>query len=74
MSRRTTPYTESGVRRLNCFRCGGKADSQWQVCADLRTFRPLCVACDIALNALVLKWMGDPQWAKKIAHYKKTKI
>lgn len=55
---RRKPYTTDGVKRLPCFRCGRAAYHQWQVCADGGLFRPICVPCDVELNALVLRWMG----------------
>lgn len=57
---RTTPYTDSGVKRMSCARCGDKASAQWNVCADKGKFRPICTDCDIELNALVLDWFGHP--------------
>lgn len=57
---RRQPYTWAGVRRLPCFRCGEPAHRQWQVCADGRLYRPLCLDCDIELNRLVLDWMRFP--------------
>ncbi len=66
---RRQPYTTAGIRRLPCCRCGRPADSQWQVCADGRLFRPICDPCDIELNAMVLRWMGDPDAEAKIARY-----
>lgn len=66
---RRRPYTEAGVRRLRCFRCGQRASTQWQVCADANTYRPLCSDCDVGLNELVLRWMGDPDADRKIARY-----
>lgn len=68
---RTKPYTEAGICRLPCFRCGNRpAKYQWQVCADRRLFRPLCAACDVLLNVMVLRWMRDPEADRKIAEYK----
>jgi len=67
---RRKPYTKIGIRRLPCCRCGKPAAQQWQVCADRNLFRPLCTHCDIGLNRLVLRWMGDPDWKQKIAEYK----
>lgn len=66
---RSQPYTEAGVRRLPCVRCGAPAVHQWQVCADGRLYRPVCTACDVDLNALVLRWAGDPDAEAKIAAY-----
>lgn len=57
---RKAPYTEIGVRRLGCIRCGGQATFQWQICSDGNNYRPLCTACDVALNRMVLEWMGHP--------------
>jgi hypothetical protein len=66
---RKTPYTEIGIRRMSCVRCGKRASSQWQVCADGNTYRPLCSECDILVNRLVLIFMRDPDWKEKVAAY-----
>lgn len=67
---RKQPYTEIGIRRLKCMRCGNQATQQWQVCADDNIYRPICADCDIELNILVLRWMGDSQLDSKIKKYK----
>jgi hypothetical protein len=64
-----TPYMERGIVRKRCIRCGDKARFQWNVCAD-DGYRPICAECDVALNELVLCWMGDPDWKPKIARYR----
>jgi len=66
---RKTPYTDQGIRRLSCFRCGDQASQQWQICSDDNTWRPICIKCDVALNRMVLKWMGFKDWKFKIASY-----
>jgi len=66
---RKQPYTEIGIRRIPCYRCGKTAVFQWQACADNRLFRPLCTSCDVDLNRLVLEWMGDPQANQKMDAY-----
>jgi hypothetical protein len=67
---RTRPYTERGIRRLPCFRgCGRRARTQWNVCADGNQYRPLCLECDVELNAMVLRWMNDPDAEAKIEAY-----
>jgi transcription elongation factor Elf1 len=71
---RTKPYTEIGIRRLKCIRCGKQASFQWTICADGNYYRPICVECDIALNELVLRWAGFPDWEEKIAAYRETKM
>lgn len=68
---RTKPYTEIGIKRLPCFRCGNKPSrSQWQICADGNQYRPICRQCDIELNALVLKFMGDDRANEKMKEYR----
>lgn len=71
---RRKPYTEIGISRLPCFRCGGRAEYQWQVCADNRLFRPLCARCDVELNRIVLHWMGDPDAETKVAAYAESRL
>lgn len=66
---RKKPYTEIGIERLPCFRCGEPAYHQWQVCADNNTFRPLCINCDIELNELVLDFMGFEDAEEKLITY-----
>lgn len=66
---RTRPYTEIGIRRLNCFRCGKQAHTQWQICADKNQYRPICLFCDIDLNRMVLEFMRDPDVEMKMALY-----
>ena len=70
---RTKPYTEIGIKRLKCARCNNKGYASWQVCADDRIYRPMCLQCDIELNELVLKWMGDPLVEEKMGKYRELK-
>lgn len=64
------PYTSIGISRLPCFRCGAKANQQWQICADHNLFRPICDECDIELNRLVLEFMGFENIKEMIEDYK----
>lgn len=66
---RKTPYTDRGVHRLPCVRCESPARFQWSACADGNLWRPLCGACDVALNRMVLGWMGDPEAEAKADAY-----
>lgn len=70
---RRTPYTAEGIKRLPCSRCGNKASEQWNACAD-GLYRPLCVACDIELNELVLKWAYDPDVEAKMRRYRERML
>ncbi len=67
---RKKPYTDAGVKRLPCARCGEPAYSQWSTCADNNLWRPICMQCDIDLNLLVLVYMGDPDVDLKISKYR----
>ena len=71
---RRKPYTEIGIARLPCYRCGERSEYQWQVCADDRLYRPLCASCDVKLNRMVLRWMGDPEAEIKVAKYAKSRL
>lgn len=66
---RTKPYTEAGIRRVPCARCGAPSRYQWQVCADGRQYRGICETCDIALNRMVLRWFGFNDWREKMRAY-----
>jgi hypothetical protein len=72
-TKRKHPYTEAGVLRLSCIRCGSKPKFQWQICSDGNNFRPLCVECDVALNRLVLEWMGHPKASELADRYESEK-
>ena len=70
MNGRKKDYTAIGIRRLKCVRCGQRAHAQWNICADGNLHRPICLDCDIALNEMVLRWMGFPDVDAMIAAYK----
>lgn len=68
---RKTPYTMNGIRRLKCYRCKvNKATQQWNICADGNVYRAICTECDIALNKMVLEWIGDPNAGMKMYIYR----
>lgn len=71
---RKKPYTEIGIKRMKCFRCGKQATYQWNICSDDNVYRPICTECDIALNQLALVFMKFPNWQDKIDKYKQLKI
>ena len=69
---RRHPYTQRGVERLPCTvaGCQNRAHASWQICADNRLHRPICLDHDIELNRMVLRWMGDPEAETKMATYR----
>ncbi len=68
--KRIKPYTQIGIRRLACYKCGKRPSvHQWQICADGNIWRPTCRKCDIELNKIVLEWLNDKKAAIKIEKY-----
>jgi hypothetical protein len=43
---------------------------QWNICALGNVYHGFCSECDIDLNELVLKFIGDPDWQEKAAAYR----
>lgn len=68
---RRNPYTERGIKRIPCFRCGAPSRYQWQICADKNRWRGLCLGCDFGLNAAVLRYLNDPDISRKLQEYRK---
>lgn len=67
---RKQPYTESGIRRAPCARCGAPSRSQWQICADGNVFRGICQPCDVTMNALVMRFVFGRFREADIAAYR----
>lgn len=68
---RKRPYTDLGMSRLPCSRCGARPGwGQWSGCADDNAYRVLCRPCDEELNEMVLAWWGDPDREAKMAAYR----
>lgn len=66
---RKKPYTERGIRRVPCARCGAPSRFQWQICADGNLFRGLCAECDVAVNEMVARFVwGDSREADLLAY------
>lgn len=61
MEMRAKPYTEIGISRVPCKRCGEPSLHQWQICATGNQWCGVCLECDIALNKMVIKFMGLPK-------------
>jgi NAD-dependent SIR2 family protein deacetylase len=69
---RRKPYTDQGLKRLSCVRCGSPATQQWSACADDSLWRPICTECDVMLNRLVLLFMCDEEAEEKIDRYQES--
>lgn len=70
MKPRKIPYTEKGIRRIPCLRCGAPSEEQWQICSDDNVYRGICKSCDIELNEVVLRFMGFGNWEEKMRKYR----
>lgn len=70
MSNRRKPYTEIGIRRCRCVRCGRQASAQWKVCAD-GVYRPVCGLCDVVLNKIMMEQLLVPDLERKLAEYER---
>ena len=68
---RKTPHFEEEIAFLPCSRCGKwPSRFDWNICSDGNIQRPICLACDLALQELVLRFMGFPNWKRKLAAYR----
>lgn len=54
---RKEAYTQIGISRVPCSRCGKSSNQQWQACSYNRYFVAICKECDIELNRLVLEFL-----------------
>ena len=68
---RRKPYTAIGIRRLKCVRCGQRAEHQWDCCANGNRKVPVCLDCDVRLNAVVLAFMRIPGHARLMRVYRR---
>ena len=57
---RIKPYTDIGIKRVPCLRCGAPSSRQWQICALGNRYYGVCNPCDIKLNRVVLDFMNIP--------------
>ncbi len=68
-SGRRQPYTERGISRIPCSRCGERSSYQWQVCANDNRYLGVCTPCDIELNRMALEFMRVPNAGKLLSAY-----
>ena len=66
---RRKPYTEIGIGRKKCNRCGAPAVHQWNCCANGNRYVPLCLECDVELNRLAVEFMRLPGGKKLMRRY-----
>ena len=66
---RRKPYTERGIRRVPCKRCGRPSRQQWQICSLNNAYFGACDNCDVELNRLVLEFFQIPNRKRIIGAY-----
>ena len=66
---RRKPYTDRGISRVPCSRCGKPSVFQWNACANGHLYVAICTECDIALNKLVLEFMRIPDRKRLMREY-----
>ena len=66
---RRKPYTQIGISRVPCKRCGKPSNQQWQICANDNLWLGCCEKCDIELNRVVLKFFKFKNWRDMIKRY-----
>lgn len=67
---RRKAYTEIGIRRVPCARCGRPSMYSWQACANGSRHMGVCGECDIKLNELVLRWFRFRNWRQLMKRYR----
>ena len=66
---RRKPYSEQGISRVPCFRCGQPSDTQWQICALSNEYKGVCTACDLDLNNVILEFFKVPDREQIMLNY-----
>lgn len=70
---RRRPYTQRGIGRIPCSRCGAPSRFQWSACANDNLFVGVCLECDIGLNRVALLFMRLPDAEALLARYAAAK-
>lgn len=67
---RRRPYTEIGIGRVPCARCGRPSRYQWQICADGNQYRGVCAECDVRMNEDIMRFVWGDRREAEIARYR----
>lgn len=73
---RAKPYTRHGLARVPCAHCGEPSAHQWHLtpCAlPGGGWFGVCTPCDLALNAMVLRFLRRPNAAQLLEAYGATR-
>lgn len=70
---RVKPYTERGISRVPCLKCGKPSKYQWGICSNKNRNLPVCTSCDIELNRIFLDFADFPNKAELLQAYEEEK-
>ena len=62
---RRTPYTERGISRVPCVKCGAPSRFQWRICSD-GGWHGVCERHDLELNEMAARWAFGVREAKQL--------
>jgi len=75
------PYTKKGIRKAPCVRCDDEkhgheklACYQVHVDAEPGWWRPLCESCALALQRLMLEFLGVPELDEKLLEFREKEL
>ena len=69
---RRQPYTDRGISRVPCCRCGEPSTQQWSACAIGNKWMALCNDCDVGLNRVALTYvLGSDRAKPLVERYRK---
>lgn len=67
---RRQPYTDRGIARVPCAKCGKPSRFQWRICAEGYWYG-LCPTHDVELNELAGRWAFGRKAEPKLKAYRR---
>lgn len=64
-STRRKEYTEAGIKRVPCAKCGQPSAHQWRICSTSQ-WTAVCKTCDEEINRMVAEWAFGKNSGKDI--------
>lgn len=68
-----TPYTEVGIKRVPCIKCGKPSKYQWSICSNNNRSLAICTDCDIELNRIFLDFANFSNKDELLQAYAESK-
>lgn len=73
MNNRKKPYSEGGIHRVPCVKCGKPSRYQFRICSTDR-WTAVCPDCDLYINRIVACWAyGKKQGNEIVDAYEQTR-